>query len=161
MNLPGVLDMHSCHLRFCHAGSLALLLLLTAGGRQILAQGKNGFAWQVVSPESQGMSAAKLEALRGRMEQKKTDALVVIRNDKIVLEWYAAENARTKPHSTASLAKALVGGLAAAVAINDGQLSLDDPAYKFIPQWQNDERKRQIRIRHLGSHTSGIEDAEA
>ena len=42
-----------------------------------------------------------------------------------------------------------------------GKISLDDPAAKFVPQWENDPRKSQIKIRHLGSHTSGIEDAEA
>jgi CubicO group peptidase (beta-lactamase class C family) len=47
------------------------------------------------------------------------------------------------------------------VALSDGRLSLDDPAAKYIPQWRDDPRKSRITLRHLGSHTSGIEDAEA
>jgi CubicO group peptidase (beta-lactamase class C family) len=119
------------------------------------------FQWQTAKPESQGMSSARLDALKERMIAHKTDGLLVARNDRIVLEWYAPENGPTKRHGTASLAKALVGGLSLAVAITDGQISLDDPASKFVPEWKNGAQKSRIKIRHLGSHTSGVEDAEA
>ena len=78
-----------------------------------------------------------------------------------VCEWYAPDSAADKKHGTASLAKAIVGGLSLAVALSDGRLTLDDPAAKFIPQWRDDPRKSRITLRQLGSHTSGIEDAEA
>jgi CubicO group peptidase (beta-lactamase class C family) len=55
----------------------------------------------------------------------------------------------------------VVGGLSLAVALSDGRLSLDDSAAKFIPAWRGDPRKSRITLRQLGSHTSGIEDAEA
>jgi CubicO group peptidase (beta-lactamase class C family) len=48
-----------------------------------------------------------------------------------------------------------------AVAISDGLISLDDPAARFVPRWRDDPRRSRIYVRHLGSHTSGIEDAEA
>ncbi len=41
------------------------------------------------------------------------------------------------------------------------RIALDDRVAKFVPQWRNDPRKSKITIRHLGSHTSGLEDAEA
>jgi CubicO group peptidase (beta-lactamase class C family) len=37
---------------------------------------------------------------------------------------------------------------------------MDDPAARFVSQWQDDPRKSKITIRHLGSHTSGLSDAE-
>ena len=117
--------------------------------------------WQTASPESQGMSAAKLDALRDRMAAKRTKALLVIRHDRIVCEWYAPGNSATTKQGTASLAKALVGGLSLAVAITDGKIALDDPAAKFVPLWRDDPGKAKITIRHLGSHTSGLDDAEA
>jgi CubicO group peptidase (beta-lactamase class C family) len=119
------------------------------------------FGWQTVSPESQGMSSEKLGAIWDDLAQRQTTALLVVRNDRIVFERYAADWNAAKPHGTASLAKALVGGLSLAVAMTDGKIALDDPAAKFIPQWKDDPRKRPILIRHLGSHTSGLEDAEA
>src|SRR5262245_53669444 len=88
----------------------------------------SAFEWEAATPASQGMSREKLDALLAVMEQKKTKAFLVIRNDKIVYEWYAADHGPKVKHGTASLAKALVGGLSLAVAITDGQIGLDDPA---------------------------------
>lgn len=59
------------------------------------------------------------------------------------------------------LAKAPFGGLSRAVAISDGKLSLDGPAARFIPGWDQDSRKARITIRHLGLHTSGLDDPES
>jgi CubicO group peptidase (beta-lactamase class C family) len=119
------------------------------------------FVWQTAAPESQGMSKAKLDALKDVLAARKTKAFLVIRNDRIVYEWYAADHGPGKKHGTASLAKALVGGLSLAVAMTDGRIALDDKAAKFIPQWESDAQKSQITIRQLGSHTSGLADAEA
>ncbi len=124
-------------------------------------QAPQPFQWLSATPESQGMSKAKLDAIKDRLLKSKTDCFLVARNDKIVYEWYADDWNPTRPHGTASLAKALIGGLSLAVAMTDGKISLDDPAAKFIAQWREDPQKSKIRIRHLGSHTSGIEDAEA
>ena len=44
--------------------------------------------------------------------------------------------------------------------MSDGRIALDEKAVKFIPQWKDDPRKSQITIRQLGSHTSGLDDAE-
>src|SRR4051812_39646742 len=117
--------------------------------------------WPSATPESQGMLSKKLEAIKDRLAVKKTRAFLVVRNDHIVYEWYAPAVAANTKQGTASLAKAIVGGLSLAVAITDGKISIDDPAAKFITQWRDDPEKSKIKIRHLGSHTSGIEDAEA
>jgi CubicO group peptidase (beta-lactamase class C family) len=119
------------------------------------------FEWQTATPESQGMSKEKLDALKDVMAARKTKALLVVRNDKIVYEWYSADHGPAKQHGTASLAKALVGGMSLAVAITDGQIAMDDKAAKFVPPWRDDPQKSKITIRQLGSHTSGLEDAEA
>lgn len=118
------------------------------------------FEWQTAAPERHGMSSARLEALRDELQKRQTHSFLVIRNDRIVYEWYAPEYGRDKRHGTASLAKALVGGLALGVALSDGRISLDDRASKFIPSWKDDPRKGRITIRQLGSHTSGLDDAE-
>jgi len=119
------------------------------------------FEWEIVTPESQGMSSKNLDALKEDLAAKKTRAFLVIRNDKIVYEWYAANHSEKVKHGTASLAKAIVGGLSLAVAMTDGRLKLDDQVSKFIPQWKNDPLKSRITLRHLGAHVSGMEDAEA
>src|SRR5262245_8800081 len=136
-----------------------VLLLSALLGSTAAAQGPK-FEWQTTTPASQGMSAEKLDALQESLALKNTKALLVIRNDRIVWEWYATDHGPTKTHYTASMAKALVGGVALGVAITDGQIALDDPAAKFIPEWKNDPLKSKITVRQLGSHSSGVEDAE-
>ena len=94
------------------------------------------FSWESATPESQGMSGPKLDALKDALAARKTHTFLVVRNDKIVYEWYAPGHGPAKPHGTASLAKALVGGLSLAVALTDGRVALDDPVAKFVPQWR-------------------------
>lgn len=148
--------------RFCHF-HFTLLLSLFLGHVLSLtgtAAENSRDLWQVGTPESRGFSSAKLEAMRAGLAEHKTEALLVIRNDTIICEWYAPSFAANKKHGTASLAKAVVGGVSLAVALNDGRLTLDDTAAKYIPQWHDDAQKSRILLRQLGSHTSGVADAE-
>src|SRR5690606_18844763 len=57
-------------------------------------------------------------------------------------------------------AKALVGGMSLAAALDDGYLTLDQAACRYIPQWKDDYVKSKITIRQLATHTSGLMDAE-
>ena len=115
--------------------------------------------WPIDTPESQGMSSSRLDVIKDRLAAKRTRAFLVVRHDRLVYEWYAPGVQPAAKQGTASLAKALVGGMSLAVAITDGKISIDDPAAKFIPQWKDDPRKSKITIRHLGSHTSGLSDS--
>jgi CubicO group peptidase (beta-lactamase class C family) len=116
--------------------------------------------WLPASPESQGMSSAKLDALWNKLASSHTTGLLILHNDRVVFERYAQGWSAQRPHGTASMAKALVGGLSLAVALSDGRIALDDKTAQYIPQWKNTPGKAAITIRHLGSHVSGIEDAE-
>ena len=113
-----------------------------------------------MSPADAGLNPAKLEAWRAGLAAHRTTGLILVRRGRIALEWYAAEWSADRPHGTASMAKALVGGVSLALAMNDGRISPDDPASKYIPGWSADPRKSRITIRELATHTSGIADAE-
>ncbi len=149
----------------CLNKSLLLWLVLTIIGIMDAAAADGNrataFQWIRSSPEDQGMDGPGLEEMRRSLADHGTKGLLVIRNDRIVCEWYQEGHGADKQHYTASMAKAVVGGASLAVAVSDGLIALDDPAAKFVPQWRSDPRKSKITIRHLGSHTSGIEDAEA
>jgi CubicO group peptidase (beta-lactamase class C family) len=119
-----------------------------------------GVDWPVASPQSQGFDPARLEALKKDLAARSTRALLIARNGKLVLEWYAEGVRPDTKQGTASLAKALVGGMSLLVALQDGRLRPDDRAAKFIPRWKNDPVKSRITIRQLATHTSGIQDAE-
>lgn len=118
------------------------------------------FPWAVADPAQEGASKAKLEAVRERLAAHKTKAFLVVRHDRIVYEWYSPGNGPHTLCGTASLAKALVGGTSLLVAIDDRRIGPDDLACKYIPAWKGDPVKSRITIRHLATHSSGIEDAE-
>src|SRR5688500_18879417 len=118
------------------------------------------FEWETATPESQGMSGNKLESVKDDLAARKTKALLVVRNDKIVCEWYAAGHGPNAKHGAASLSKAAVAGLALALVLGDGKVKLDTPVADLVAAWNDDPRKRKITLRYLGSHTSGLADAE-
>lgn len=107
------------------------------------------------------MASARLQAFWEALQARHTKAFLVIRGDRIVFEGYAAGQGRTTPHYTASLAKALVGGVSLMMAMEDGRVRPDDPVSRYATQWDDDRQKREITLRHLATHTSGLEDAEA
>jgi len=118
------------------------------------------FEWQKAKPESEGMSSEKLDKLRDILGAKRTKRFIIIRNEKIVYEWSSPDFAPGRLWCTASLAKAIVGGVSLAVAMDDGLICADDLACKYIPQWKEHRQKSKITIRHLATHTSGLQDAE-
>jgi CubicO group peptidase (beta-lactamase class C family) len=142
----------------CKRTVASLVIMICMAQYALAEQGR--FEWEKAAPESVGMSSQKLDAARDVLSQKGTKTFLVIKNDRIVYEWYAPGFGPKRRHYTASMAKALVGGVSLMLALNDGRLNADDPACKYIPEWKADPLKSKITIRELATHSSGIEDAE-
>ncbi len=111
------------------------------------------------TPEQHGLESPKLDALWTELEQRHTNIFVVMRNDRIIYERYANGYDRNKPHYTASLAKALVGGLSLMLAVDDGLIRPEDKVSQYVPQWAGVPFKQDITIAQLATHTSGLEDS--
>jgi CubicO group peptidase (beta-lactamase class C family) len=120
----------------------------------------SGFEWQAASPEEGGLISDRLEGAWKELEERGTKTFLVARGDQILFERYAGDFDAGKKHYTASLAKAIVGGLSLMVAMDDGLIGPDDLACEYVPQWKADPLKAKITIRHLAAHSSGIENAE-
>jgi len=118
------------------------------------------FNWGNAKAEDEGFITEKLNAMKDTLALHNTTSILVIKDDNIILEWYAPGWNQNKMHYSASLAKALVGGMSLVLALNDGRMGVDDLAQKYIPEWRDDPQKSKITIRHLATHSSGIEDAE-
>src|SRR5437763_3607847 len=101
---------------------LTFLFLLPATARAA----DSPFDWKASDPKAEGMSPAALDALRDDLAKRGTAALLVVRHDRIVYEWYAPGVGPKKPQGTASLAKALVGGMSLAVAMQDRRIAPED-----------------------------------
>jgi CubicO group peptidase (beta-lactamase class C family) len=106
------------------------------------------------------LNLSNLEKLKDQLAARRTTGLLVRRHNRTVYEWYADGWGPERRHYTASMAKSLVGGMSLLLALNDGRLAADDPAWKYIPQWKGHPLKSRITIRQLATHTSGLEDAE-
>ena len=147
--------------RFLVAWAACLWHWTTAAVRAEGPPAGRPWEWATASPESRGMNSTGLESAWAALRDRRTTALLVVRHDRIVFERYAQGYSRTRPHGTASLAKALVGGVGLMVAMGDGRIRPDDPAHLHVPRWRDDPGRKAITVRHLVTHTSGIEDAEA
>jgi CubicO group peptidase (beta-lactamase class C family) len=123
---------------------------------------QHGFAevsWPVSQPREAGFDPAQLNALKESLAGKQTNALLILKGGRVVLEWYAGGRTAAMKHSMASTTKALVGGTSLMLAMADGRIRANDLASKYIPAWREDPERSRITIRHLATHTSGIEDS--
>jgi CubicO group peptidase (beta-lactamase class C family) len=138
---------------------IGLTLLIVVMACSLRVEGQS-FEWTTAAPESEGFSSTKLGLMLDTLKHHATDCLLVCRHDRIILEWYANDWPPKRVHGTASLAKAMVGGMSLLTALTDNRLRPDDPVWQYVPEWKNDPRKSKITIRQLATHTSGLEDAE-
>jgi CubicO group peptidase (beta-lactamase class C family) len=83
-------------------------------------------------------------------EGVRTDALLVIRDGKIVYERYAAATTAQTPHLTWSISKSIMMG----VAFGEQTFQLDDPVAKFYPPFS---AHPEVTLRHLLNWTSGLD----
>lgn len=142
-----------------------ILMLISSGGKRDndnRPHDQSGFRWEYSKPEDEGFSSVKLNRLVEDLAHRGTKKLLIIRNDKIVCEWFAeGSEDSVNRHYSASLAKALVGGMSLLAAIDDGYIYPDEAACRLITSWKMHPLKSKITIRHLATHTSGMDDAEA
>ncbi len=111
------------------------------------------------TPESQRMSRPRLDAWRDQLARRRTTDLLVVRNGRLVYEWHETGRHDSSRHGTASLAKALVGGMSLLLTLADERVDLDAPVAQWVPQWRDHPQKSLITLRHLATHSSGLEDA--
>jgi len=121
----------------------------------------SSFAWQTAVPEEHGLSTDSLARWKDTLAARHTTDLLVVRHGRIVYEWHAPGRGPDSLHFTASLAKALVGGMSLVLTLADGRLDLDDRVADYVPAWRGHPLKSQVAVRHLATHCSGLEDAHS
>ena len=99
-----------------------------------------------------------LRQLGERAQQTHTSSMVVLRDGKVVAEYYAS-GTDPGPIELMSATKSVVA-LGAGLLMRDGKVpSLDVPVHQFYPEWKQG-RKELITLRMLLSHTSGLQDEQ-
>ncbi|WP_084702622.1 serine hydrolase domain-containing protein [Pseudomonas japonica] len=103
------------------------------------------------------VSALEAYAFPPRDEQTRegvrTDALLVIRDGKVLFERYADPTRADTPHLTWSISKSVLATVLG-IAYGEGRFKLDDPAAKFYPPMQ---AHPQVRIEDLLHWASGLD----
>ncbi|MDB4533523.1 beta-lactamase family protein [Vicingaceae bacterium] len=85
-------------------------------------------------------------------------AFVIVKNDKIIYEKYWGNYDENSLTNSFSMAKTFIG-LLIGIAIDEGKInSVDDPVYKYLPQYKENP---ELTIKHLLTMSSGIDFDES
>lgn len=106
------------------------------------------------SSHAQTADKSALDRLVAKAKETHSAAMVVYIDGKLVLN--ETFEGKGEPMDAMSATKSVVN-LAIGKLITDKKLvSIDEPVYKFFPEW-NQGMKKEITIRHLLNHTSGLQ----
>lgn len=86
-------------------------------------------------------------------------AVLILHRGRVVYERYDHGWAASRPHMLASGTKSFTGVLAM-FAVQDGLLTLDEPACDTLAEWRDDPRRSRITVRMLLDLSSGLDPAE-
>jgi CubicO group peptidase (beta-lactamase class C family) len=147
-HLPDLVLIVACSLCACHAAS--------EGEACPAPHPTPNPDWAVTTPEAQGLSSTALQAAADYAGSHSSRCLVVIRHSMLVGEWYWQGADAQTAIPTWSVAKTYTSTLVG-LALDAKQIkSVDDPASRYVPQWQG-KSQGGIQLHHLLSMTSGLE----
>ncbi|MGH8079060.1 MAG: serine hydrolase domain-containing protein [Lysobacter sp.] len=113
-------------------------------------------AWSHASTAAKPTTQAQLRHIESSARERRSDAVLIVQDGKTLLETHSQQE--SGPIELMSATKSVVA-LAIGALMLDGKLaSLDEPVRTFYPEW-NQGRKRDITVRMLMNHTSGLQNA--
>lgn len=122
-----------------------------------------GDGWVVSTPDAEGINETALQRSLEHLVNQGSggiDAVVVVRNDRLVAEAYYNGYDRDTLHDVRSVTKSITSALTG-IAIDRGLVTLDDSIAQHIPNFESypgiDDRKRSIRIEHLLNMRTGMD----
>lgn len=117
--------------------------------------------WEVSTLTGESIDAERVQywvkALHAN--PKYIHSVLIVRNNKLVLEAYFNGWNRDRLHTLRSVSKSFISTLTG-IATDKGLVDPSQKVFDFFPQYSNlidDDRKRQLEIRHLLTMTSGID----
>lgn len=112
-----------------------------------------GTNWATTTPAAAGLDQVALDEMAAQAEAAGSNCLLVVRDGKLVQEWYwngtNADSAQEVFSATKSYTSTLVG-----IAQADGKLSINDSASKYIPEWKGTPAEA-VTVQDLLSNDSG------
>ena len=119
-----------------------------------------GSEWETMSPDSLGWCADSLNSLNDYLESKSTKAFIILKDGKIVVEWYFGYFNSSSIWYWASAGKSLEAFLIG-IAQQEGFLNIDDVTSDYLGTgWTicPPEKELLIKIKHQITLTTGLND---
>ena len=116
--------------------------------------------WETTDPEALGWCEDELTDLQTFLDERDTKSFIILKEGRIVLEWYYDEFTQDSIWYWASAGKSLTATLVG-IAQEEGFLSIDDPTSDYLGTgWTqlSPEQEEQITIRHQLTMTTGLND---
>jgi len=112
-----------------------------------------GETWEQVRPRALGFNAQRIKAIARDARPSKTTCLLVARKGRIVGEWNWLGMSPETPREVFSVTKSVTSTLVG-TAQADGDLEIDQPARRYVPEWRG-TASRRVTIRNLLTNDSG------
>jgi CubicO group peptidase (beta-lactamase class C family) len=143
-----------------------LLLLLVLMNMHVKAQSLyfpplSGNAWDTLSPARLQWCQARIDSLYNYLESRNTQAFIILKDGKIVLEKYFGTFTADSIHYWASAGKSLTSVLTG-IAQQKKLININDSVSKYLGQgWTSapSEKEEMIKLRHLITMTSGLDES--
>ena len=119
-----------------------------------------GNAWDTLSPTSLGWCKPKIDSLYSYLDAHNTDAFIVLKNGKLVLEQYFGTFTKDSVHYWASAGKSLTGTLVG-MAQERNLLNINAPVKQYLGAgWTAAPAAKEnlITVRNLLTMTSGLDE---
>jgi CubicO group peptidase (beta-lactamase class C family) len=139
---------------------LFLLVCFNSYAQPLYFPPTTGNAWDTLSPGRLGWCQYRIDSLYNYLQSTNTDAFIILKDGKIVLEKYFGTFTQDSIHYWASAGKSLTA-MMIGIAQQKGLLNINDSVSKYLGVgWSGEtpQKERLITVKHLLSMTSGLDD---
>ncbi len=119
----------------------------------------NGNEWESISMSELDWNEAAEQSLYDFLEENNTDAFIILKDGRMVVEKYFGDFDATQNHSWNSAAKTLTS-MTVGIAQQEGFLSIDDPSFDYIGVgWSSltPQQEQNITVKHHLTMTTGLD----
>ena len=132
----------------------------TGNGQEDLFSAYEPYNWQEASPSSVGIDPELIEFAIGKaIDLDYLHSILIIKNDKLVVEYYFDGYKPAEPHIVRSVSKSLLS-VFVGLAIREGYIhNINEKIINYIPEYEfmmADERMKEITIRDILTMQSGM-----
>nr|WP_299383965.1 serine hydrolase domain-containing protein [Allomuricauda sp.] len=118
--------------------------------------------WDTLTPEALEWNTENEQALHDLLEEKETLAFMILKDGKIVVEWYFGEHTQNTSWYWASAGKTLTA-FTVGIAQQEGLLNIGDTSSDYLGSgWTSlsSDKENLITVRHQLTMTSGMSDLQ-